>query len=159
MRKITKNRLQTYFIMRTIRSMPSLAINRLLIEDSLSAEHNVSNTFSMNSVSSKSMGSFRRYCYGTWYLSIVLQNPKGGELTERTFNVVSTPSFLPNSTLLSTLSCRRIDRSSAAYPLFSSCVFDCMRFSNQVSIDVLDTSCVDSWGLNPRRFSKIPAIC
>src|ERR1700684_1239680 len=52
-----------------MRSMPSLARNRFLIEDSLSAEHNVSNTFSMNSVSSESMGSFRRYCYCSQFLA------------------------------------------------------------------------------------------
>ncbi len=46
-----------------MRSTPSLFKNKSLISDSARAEHNESNTFSMNSASSASVGSRRRNCY------------------------------------------------------------------------------------------------
>ena len=53
---------RTYFIIKTIRSTPSLSKNSCLFSDSASAEHRASKTFSMNSVSSPSAGSFRLNC-------------------------------------------------------------------------------------------------
>lgn len=57
-----KNNEDPYFIIKSIRSGPSADKNSSLFVVSFKAEHRLSKTFSINSVSSASYGSRRRYC-------------------------------------------------------------------------------------------------
>src|SRR6266404_218622 len=54
---------KVYIIVSTMRSTPSLFKKSFLISGSARAEHSESNTFSINSVSSASVGSRRRNCW------------------------------------------------------------------------------------------------
>lgn len=78
-------------------------------------------------------------------------------LTESVLRMISTPSVLPSSRRLGLLFCSRMERISAAYPRFSSCLGASSRLSSHGRIFVLETSCVDNSTLKPRIFSKMPA--
>ena len=150
-----QGRSPTYFIMRTMRSTPSLSRNCCLISGSANAEQRTSKRFSMNSVSSAFTGSFLRYRFIT--TGVRSSHQAGGKrLTERILRMVSTPSFLPSSRRFGLLFWRRMERISAAYPRFSSCFGDSIRCNSHERIFVFDTNGVDKSELKPSMFSNIP---
>ena len=104
-------RSETNFIVKTMRSTPSLFRKSSLIAGSARAEQRTSNKFSMNSVSSASRGSWKRYCCRC--VSRLLLD-ESSVPTERTFRIASTPSSSPSCRRLRVLSWSKIARSSAA---------------------------------------------